>query len=458
MLNLRKKTLALAVAAAAALGGGVSAVQAQTVSPNGLGQVLIYPYFTVRDGWRTFVHVTNTSGFTVAAKVRFHAAKGSEDLLDFLVVLSPNDMWTAVVEERGGVPGVRPTDNSCTVPTIGIGVFQPVLTDRVEATDDAREGYAEIIAMGVAIDNNSDLALAAKHGRTSGVPADCDLVEGAFGGAGIEETRLLFNPPENVLAGKFDLINTLRAYAGASRAVAIADFTDGNIVYGQYPAEWDYPNLANSATEAPLVPDPADAAAVNDALNAVSISNEWVLNPGLNELSSWVVTFPTKYLIIDQEDTDPPTEGLFAPFNGITGSACPSDYQEFAVPVRVGLFNREERSQSDVGLSPGTSAAFCYETNVINFISGGITSAGLLNSVVSKTVNTSVLQSPFLGGWASVTYADRPNEGPTPLPAIGFNLTARSNADGDSAVLYDHVYDGRAPQAPVPPYVAPPPP
>ena len=61
MLNLRKKTLALAVAAAATLGGGISAAQAQTVvSGNGYGQVVIYPYFTVRDGWRTFVPVSYT--------------------------------------------------------------------------------------------------------------------------------------------------------------------------------------------------------------------------------------------------------------------------------------------------------------------------------------------------------------------------------------------------------------
>lgn len=447
MLNLRKKTLALAVAAAATLGGGISAAQAQAavVSGNGYGQVVIYPYFTVRDGWRTFVHVTNTSGYTVATKVRFHAAKGSEDLLDFLLVLSPYDMWTAVVEERNGVPGVRPTDNSCTVPIIGKDNFQPFLTSRVDSTDAAREGYAEIIEMGVAIDNTSDLAVAAKHG-TSGTPANCGFVQDAFGATNINATRALFNVPLNVLAGKFDLVNTSRAYAGASRGVVLADFTTQNIVYGQYSAEWDYPNLANTATAAPAAPPPDGVAPVNTALNALRIINEWVLNPGLNELSSWVVTFPTKYLQIQSET---PT-----PFDGST--ACPTAYQEFAVPVQVGLYNREEKSQSDVGFSPGTGSSLCYEANVINFVSNGISSAGLLNSVVGNTVNTSALNSPFLGGWATITYDNAPGTtNPISLPAVGFNLTARSNADGDSAVLYDHVYDGRAPQAAVPTYSAP---
>ncbi|MEZ5579271.1 MAG: hypothetical protein R3F40_07610 [Candidatus Competibacteraceae bacterium] len=161
---------ALAVAAAATL-RGISAAQAQAVvSGNGYGQVVIYPYFTVRDGWRTFVHVTNTSGYTVATKVRFHAAKGSEDLLDFLLVLSPYDMWTAVVEERNGVPGVRPTDNSCTVPIIGKDNFQPFLTTRVDSTDAAREGYAEIIEMGWPSIMLVLLAAAAKHGSSACQP------------------------------------------------------------------------------------------------------------------------------------------------------------------------------------------------------------------------------------------------------------------------------------------------
>lgn len=425
MLNLRKKTLALAVAAAATLVGGISVAQAQAVSADGYGEVALYPYFTVRDGWRTFIHVTNTSARTVAAKVRFHAAKGSEDILDFLVVLSPYDMWTAVVEERDGKPGVRPTDNSCTVPAIGSGTFKAFITSRVDTADDAREGYAEIIEMGTPADETNSIAVAAKH-DSSGVPADCGVVVSAFGSANIATTRTVFNqPPDNELIGKFDLINTGRAYAGASRAVMISDFTTAAIVYGQFSGEWDYPTL-DSGT--------GGVANVNTALGATSISNEWVLNPGINELSSWVLTFPTKSLTIEA------AEGTPTPFEG-SEDCSNDDYQDNAVPVAISLYNREEKGQ-DVDFSPGTGSALCYETNVVNFVDDGISSSGLLKSVVSNIVDTSVLDSPFLGGWASVAYSGT-TTGAVTLPAIGFNLTARSNADGDSAVLYDHVYADR---------------
>jgi hypothetical protein len=447
MLNLRKNTLALAVVAAA-MGGGISTAQdaqAQAVSATGLGQALIYPYYTVRDGWRTFIHVTNTSARTVAAKVRVRAAKGSEDILDFVLVLSPYDMWTGVIEERNGGPGLRPTDASCTVPyapKLGKGNFQKFLLDNLPdsaTVDDLREGYVEIIQMGVTTDEAQPVAVAANHGDNE-TPANCGAVVTAFGSSGtIATTRTQFIAPAgNVLAGKFDLINTSRAYAGADRALVIEDFTTVNLIYGQFDPQWNYPTLASTVAAAPAIPAAADVNAVNTALGAASISNEWVLNPGINEKSSWVVTFPTKILTAGTGAAMDTTV-----FTGTTTSACPPAYRAEAVRVNLDLYSREELDAVDVDVSPGPGNVFCYEVNVVNFLSDGVSSAGLLNSVVSKNIDTSILGSAFLGGWARMTHATSTPAAPVPVPWVGFNLTARSNADGDSAVLYDHVYEGR---------------
>jgi hypothetical protein len=425
-------------------------VQAQAVVPyvsaNNLGQALICPYYTVRDGWRTFVHVTNTSANTVATRVRFRAARESEDVLDFVLVLSPFDMWTAVVEERGGAPGVRPTDNSCTVPIIGSGNFVPFRVTDLNAPQEVnklREGYVEIFQMGVALDEDQPVAIAATHG-TDGQPANCAAVVTAFSTpANVVTTRAQFGPLENVLAGKFDLINVPRAASGAARAVAIADFSpvDTSLIFGQFQPQWYYPDLATAA-EADGGGAAADRQtqleAVHDALNAEAISNEWVLNPGLGELSSWVVTFPTKHF------------GFLAPTRvpAETAGLLPEE-----VGVFIDLWNREEKTTTaEVDFSPGGVApnTLDYEVNVINFVGGGQTSAGLLNSVVSKEINVDVLASPFLGGWARLSRSDSTSTSLTYLPAIGFNLTSRASP-GD-AVLYSHNYEGR-PQVPgvVPP-------
>ncbi len=441
MLNLRKKTLALAVTAAAAVGGGIPMVQAQTVAANGLGQALIYPYYSVREGWRTFIHITNTSTDTVVVKVRFHEAKYSRDVLDFALVLSPSDMWTAVVEERNGGPGVRPTDNSCTVPIIGSGNFKAFDPDATGIpVDDMREGYVEIIQEGApdpeaAADTDAaKFAAAAKHVHiddVSDIPASCSTVENYFVDAGIQDILTVY--PTNVLAGKYDLINVNAATAStsAARAVVIQDFNDAPLAYPQVSNQEDLPNLAcATAGQNPATCD--DVTPVETALGATAISNEWVLNPGLGELSSWVITFPTKALNTDPDITG--TDGIFVddPARCGTFDGDPLPW----IPVKVTLDNREEKTKSGVSFSPAFNG-LCYETNVINFTSTQASSATLLSSGVSKTLNVDGLKTPFLGGCAQIAHATAD----TILPGVGFNLTARTKL-GD-AVLYDHFYEGR---------------
>ena len=61
MKNMEKNHLRLAVLAALALQPGVG--EAVNVSPDGQGQVLLFPYYTVRGGYSTLMSVTNTQDF-----------------------------------------------------------------------------------------------------------------------------------------------------------------------------------------------------------------------------------------------------------------------------------------------------------------------------------------------------------------------------------------------------------
>ena len=49
--------------------------QAINLAPNGKGEVLIFPYYTVRNGFDTLLSVTNTSDRTVLANLRLREAK-----------------------------------------------------------------------------------------------------------------------------------------------------------------------------------------------------------------------------------------------------------------------------------------------------------------------------------------------------------------------------------------------
>ncbi|WP_289241474.1 hypothetical protein [Delftia sp.] len=85
------------------------------------------PYFTAQNGNITVLHLMNTDTFNgKAVKVRFRGAANSDDLMDFQVFLSPQDVWTAAVTQRSnGIlqPGFS-SDNTCTLPKLNSAPWQ----------------------------------------------------------------------------------------------------------------------------------------------------------------------------------------------------------------------------------------------------------------------------------------------------------------------------------------------
>lgn len=74
----------LAVIGLAATGAAV----AVNLSPQGTGQVLIYPYYTVNANQDTYFSVGNQSGFPQVLKVRFNEGRNGRPALDVDVVLA----------------------------------------------------------------------------------------------------------------------------------------------------------------------------------------------------------------------------------------------------------------------------------------------------------------------------------------------------------------------------------
>ena len=101
MNTFKQKSLYAVVAGLSAL-GATGAAQAVSVNPNGLGQALIYPYYTVREpkvgaAYNSLLSVVNSSGSAKAVKVRFLEGKNSREVLDFILYLSAYDVWTAAI-------------------------------------------------------------------------------------------------------------------------------------------------------------------------------------------------------------------------------------------------------------------------------------------------------------------------------------------------------------------------
>ncbi len=144
MNTFNKKSLYAAIAGLGALGVAGTA-DAVYVNPDGLGQVLLYPYYTVRAKtsgpfagaqFNTLLSVVNSTASAKAVKVRFLENLNSREVLDFNLYLSHNDVWTAAVVPTGDGAGVVTQDKSCTDPGFTPGAVQPfvgtLFTDGVD--------------------------------------------------------------------------------------------------------------------------------------------------------------------------------------------------------------------------------------------------------------------------------------------------------------------------------------
>jgi hypothetical protein len=146
---------------------------------NGIGHILIVPYFTTQGTNATLLNIVNTDTTNAkAVKVRFRGASNSDDLFDFTLLLSPGDVWAAKVSQGSdGISRLETSDKSCTLPaavgtqanSFGTSRLNPALT-AAQLANETREGYIEILTMAdIPRFANADQAAAAVTGVTAGV-------------------------------------------------------------------------------------------------------------------------------------------------------------------------------------------------------------------------------------------------------------------------------------------------
>jgi len=361
----RKNLTAAVLAGLAGVAGIVGSAQAVNINPDGLGQVLIYPYYTVNGGNNTVLSVINTSEDAKAVKVRFLEGKNSREVLDFNLYLSAYDVWVAALYDDGGVPTLVTPDTSCTVPYFyggdGTQEFVPwALTDEEGYDPDdittlgdisrGSEGHFEMIEMGTLIDQDlgedddgNDLsynsATAATH--VAGVPADCNqLIEAWTWADSLDpETRgyWLMNPttdmtnPSGGLFGGAAIINVTNGTMYSYDAKAVNGFAanlDANDLLHTEPG-FTTPNLnSGDITTGYVFLDNGGSTSwsFNRGVDAVSyvfmhdtIMNEYTTNDDLGAETEWVVTFPTKHFYVYPDTSK--SETVLAPFTTLWNDA-----------------------------------------------------------------------------------------------------------------------------------------
>jgi hypothetical protein len=422
MNSFQRKSLYAALAGVGAL-GATTAAEAVNVNPNGLGQVLIYPYYTVRadaagSAYNSLLTVVNSTDSVKVVKVRYLEGKNSREVIDFNLFLSAYDVWTAAAIPSPSTAGGRLVtfDHSCTVPAISTSQGGPGFVDFVNfgytgSSDDkggatldrSKEGYVEIIEMGT-FTSTDTVAVAATH--VSGTPP-CDKLSDSL------VSREIFSNAGGLFGG-MTLINVGNGTDYTEDAVALDNFAGGGFdptKGGFTPANDIRPNLTFAAGVGGGAPSSqvlannsvytsqwaiGSADAVSAVLMHDQVMNVFVLDSGTKSASDWVVTFPTKRFYV-AVGTGNATRLFQRNFNDGAGS-CDD--------VSLNIFDREERTTSTpTSFSPPPPVqgnALCWEANVITF---NATNVGppVVSNVLFST-NTANIPTGFQNGWLNLGF------------------------------------------------------
>lgn len=413
--SIRKPLSAALMAAGFTAGAG--AVQ---LSSTGTGQVLLFPYYTVRNGFVTQLTVVNTQNNTKLVKVRFREAVNGRDVIDFALFLQPNDTWAAAVVPTAQGARIVTNDNSCVTPSdlfteartdglgLGLNAFKNYLytgTFADDATlsslDRTREGYFEVFEMGVI-----DPALSATATQIAGYAAvgaatsNCAALDAFDPGAGRppptfpDVGALMMAPPRGGLAGRASLINAATGANYSFNPTALEAFTT-NVAYGT--AGIDKPALTDATPATSIVTTSAGVVTANwatgrDAVSAVlmrdTIVNEFVIDEGTVSQTDWVVNMPTKPYYSDRRYSGGTLP--LAPFSSDASALPAAACEGYAFDV----FNREGKSAKPIEVcplpppAPAGTRSICLAASVVPLASrtaissGANSAAGLLGAAL----------------------------------------------------------------------------
>jgi hypothetical protein len=446
MNSFQRKSLYAALAGAGALGMTATADAVQ-VNPNGLGQVLIYPYYTVNadaagNAYNSLLSVVNTDASAKVVKVRFLEGRRSQEVLDFNLFLSKFDVWTAgIVPSSSGGAKVITNDKSCTIPesktTLQLGVnfvnFAYTGDGGGDGLDRTKEGYVEIIEMASYTSANCT-SIVVTH--VNGVP-ECQGAKhplndnsaktdasssagGLFGGmtlinvgSGTDYTEdavalerfnqagsgtLYFNAGVNdpaldrVDPGEGSNVFNGLGYRGGRSSGVTSFNSDGTIADStNWLVDGDsgiytsfWDGTQCNATGVVATDSCLPVDAVSAVLMHSQVMNEFVLDAVTHSGTDWVITFPTKRFYVAVGTG--PAKKLFQKNFNKTDFSCDD--------VIINIFDREENTiTTPQSFSPpqpgGKPTSLCFEANVLTFN----------GSNVLGSSNKASLTTGFANGW-----------------------------------------------------------
>lgn len=388
--------------------------QAVYVNPEGLGQALIFPYYTVRSGeggvFNTYLSIVNSSEDDKALRVRFREARNGRAVASFNVYLGRGDVWAAALVPSTAGTRLVTIDQSCTDPALpasGLDFSAAGYSGDGggDGLDRTREGYVEVLEMATLVGPS---AFAMTH-TSSALPAYCDRL-GAVSTADLRS-------PTGGISGTLTLINVAdgsdyslnaEALAGLSRSPF---FRQGADAYpGLDAIEIERVSVVASKGVVYRSRWPRGIDAVSAALMRDSATGDYALDAVTQSRSEVFVAFPTRPMHVTATEAS-------APFDR-AGNWSPQCAGPRGEQIGVDYFNRATSGAaltdgSGFGGLSGPPIAICSAAAAIP-VGKGSASAGLTGSTIDGFPPSTVsVRSTFDNGWIRIVGGGR---GMTSLP------------------------------------------
>jgi hypothetical protein len=320
-----------------ATGGQLHAeVRAET---GGVGEALLFPFFSVRHGFATLINVQNHHPLGKALKVRVTEADQSVETLTFNVYVPGNTRWSAALtlaDEAFETPAaLRSAGGGCTVPALDTPT--PLSVARMPFHPwpmRTRRGTVEVIEMGVMSDA---LTMAASSGG-------CDVFGQRFeiGGVWSTSPNADLTAPVGGLRGDAILINVPGGTSFGYPAIAFNGVSNGPRQFALEGSGADElsPRLVDVEADQDGIikvsvqrvrdgrpqrvtlryPAFRSHEAISALLASAAAQGNYDVSPELASRSEWVLSFPTRraHKIFDAGAFAPPPLGRPAPFESGT--------------------------------------------------------------------------------------------------------------------------------------------
>jgi hypothetical protein len=320
-----------------------------TVAQNLQGDLLVFPVYAAGSGLQTKFTVINSSNTdSVVAKVILRSHKYSQEVLDFLIYLSPNDTFDARIYYLNGKYWLTSSDGSLVAGGIAASAEAPLAFELAAPcdgnVDNAGFGYIDVIeAWSVFLPKEAD-----------GTVLKSDIVEAYEGWDGSEPTTI------NTLSGYAE-IDFVGADYAAFNATALQDYGNEGVI--------------GVAVET-LIGDSAHntLCEVEGALAKTELVLPYY--DAADAASLPILTFPTKLALCPAAWSAPDEPEANGPFFDDNG---------FDVTYTLTYYDKEEHK-----LTKTCSVSPCPESPELD---------------LGEEVNFVAINSPFDAGWARASFS-----------------------------------------------------